>query len=206
MYYIPQEYTPDNPYYSRKGRTMYRKHPVFPRNYTQKDIDFARKYWEQNNVPLSSYPNPPQLWINIYPPSTFPTKTSRIDLFHLIYSSTESFTWSATVPSPINFVIQIVINNQRTNTFDFYPIYLYPPNLQGKSVSLTITNSDDVEYGFVTMPFELLIYPDSKSNDPLYNFVPSAIDPIIVEEQNTTLNLSNVIYDFHLGASIPFPQ
>lgn len=198
MYSIPQEYTPEQPYYSRKGRTYYKKHPVYPRNYTQSDFKIVKQFFEKN--PKIT---PKELWVSSNDPTDL-NQLTRFNLFSAIFYQNTDYTYQITdsLPDPVSIIIYLVVKDQ--GQFFFFP-FPVSSDLATESLDIVVLNPTQVKYCLFSAPSNLSFYDTQTSRLPSFVFSPSTNDgtPYLVNSSTYSINVDQLnINDVFLS----FPQ
>lgn len=188
MYRIPVEYVPDRPYYSRKGRTYYKKHPRFPRKYTTSDIEQARQFWE-NNPPSPIYL---QNWYNCFELNNANKRIQvrkKFDDIELI--NDDVFQFQLPTHDPVDFTFLFGIKT--ADGIDFYSIHVDPALANpGSLLDITIQNPENQWYCILWVPrvFQIFESPDSKR--PIMVWFPTSPDPAYFDSRVTVESLTSI--------------
>lgn len=157
MYYIPQEYTPDNPYYSRKGRTYYRKHPVVPRNYTKNDLEMVKSFFKHNPIMKKK-----ELWVNISDPSDL-TSSVWTDFYTFNYFNDEEsdFHISDSLPDPVTNIVILVVQ-----TDSKYYLFPYPisDQISTSPLDIVVHNPTNQKFTLFSVVSTFLQFKDTETS------------------------------------------
>lgn len=176
MYRIPVDYVPDRPYYSRKGRTHYKKHPRFPRKYTTSDIEQARQFWE-NNPPAPIYL---QNWYNCFELNDANERIQVRKKFRDIeLINDDVFQFILPTHDPIDFTFLIGIKT--SDGIDFFCIPV-DPSLTNTNTQLDITiqNLEKRWFCVLWVPRVFQIFESKDNKRPIMVWFPTSPDPTYV--------------------------
>lgn len=176
MYRIPVDYVPDRPYYSRKGRTYYKKHPRFPRKYTTSDIEQARQFWE-NNPPAPIYL---QNWYNCFELNDANERIQVRKKFRDIELINDAvFQFILPTHDPIDFTFLIGIKT--SDGIDFFCIPV-DPSLTNTNTQLDITIQNPEKQWFCVLwvPRVFQIFESKDNKRPIMVWFPTSPDPTYV--------------------------
>lgn len=177
MYHIPIDYVPDRPYYSRKGRTYYKKHPRFPRKYTISDIEQARKFWE-NNPPAPIYL---QNWYNCFELDSSDQRIQVRKKFRDIeFMNDASFEFELPSHNPIDFLFLIGIKT--ADGIDFFCIHV-DPSFSEPKMTIKILNQEKQWFCVLWVPRVFQIFESFETTRPIMVWFPTSLDPLYVDSR-----------------------
>lgn len=176
MYRIPIDYVPDCPYYSRKGRTYYKKHPRFPRKYTTSDIEQARQFWE-NNPPAPIYL---QNWYNCFELNDANERIQVRKKFRDIeLINDERFQFVLPTHNPIDFLFLVGIKTD--DGIDFFCVSVDPSLTNtNNQLNLTIENPEKRWFCVLWVPRVFQIFESQDTKRPIMVWFPTSPDPMYI--------------------------
>lgn len=192
MYRIPVDYVPDRPYYSRKGRTYYKKHPRFPRKYTTSDIEQARQFWENNPPSPIYFKN----WYNCFELNNANERIQVRKKFNDIeLINDDVFQFKLPTHDPVDFTFLFGIKT--ADGIDFYSIHVDPaltnPEYQ---MDITIENPEKQWYCVLWVPRVFQIFQSQDSTRPIMVWFPTSPDPAyfdshVIHDSLTSISVSS---------------
>lgn len=199
MYRIPVDYVSDRPYYSRKGRTYYKKYPRFPRKYTTSDIEQARQFWE-NNPPAPIYL---QNWYNCFELNDSNERIQVRKKFRDIeFMNDETFQFELPTHNPIDFLFLFGIKTADGIDFFCFPV---DPSFTDPKLNITILNPERQWFCILWVPRVFQIFESRETNRPIMVWFPTSPDPTYVDARYEQYPLTFISESRHYSFTIYNP-